>query len=53
MHPWLKGIQVCLNEGPYLYLIGDNYEIKDILTKFSSPELLGQFQANLAQYTFG
>ena len=26
-HPWVKGIQVCSNEGPCPFLMGDNYEI--------------------------
>ena len=30
MHPWVKGTQVCSNEGPHLYPRGDNYEIAKI-----------------------
>ena len=26
-HPWVMGIQVCLNEGPLLFPRGDNYGI--------------------------
>ena len=26
-HPWVKGIQVCSNEGPRPFTRGDNYEI--------------------------
>ena len=29
-HPWVKGIQVCSNEGPHLFPRGDNYEIAKI-----------------------
>ena len=29
MHPWLKGIQICSNEGPCPFPRGDNYEIED------------------------
>ena len=30
MHPWVKGIQVCSNEGPSPFPRGDNYEIAKI-----------------------
>ena len=29
-HPWVKGIQVCSNEGPRPFPRGDNYEIVKI-----------------------
>ena len=29
-HPWVKGIQVCSNNGPRLFPRGDNYEIVKI-----------------------
>ena len=29
-HPWVMGIQVCSNEGPCPFPIGDNYEIEKI-----------------------
>ena len=29
-HPWVKGIQVCSNEGPHLFPRGHNYEIVKI-----------------------
>ena len=29
-HPWVKGIQVCSNEGPYPFPRGDNYKIAKI-----------------------
>ena len=37
-HPWVKGIQVCSNEGPQPLTRGDNYEIAKIctLTKFKN-----------------
>ena len=35
-HTWVNGIQVCSNEGPGLFLRGDNYEIAKILTSFST-----------------
>ena len=50
--PWVKGIQVCSNEGPVLFPTGDNYEIAktiDEILKSPSQETLGQFQPNLAQ----
>ena len=28
MHPWVKGIQVCLNEGPNPFPRGDYYKIR-------------------------
>ena len=43
-HPWVKGIQVCSNEGPHPFPRGDNYEIAkyiDEIKKSSSPEPLG------------
>ena len=52
-HPWMKGIQVCSNEGSRPFPRGDNYEIEKIhwqnKKKSSSPETLSQFQPNLAQ----
>ena len=57
MHPWVKGIQICSNEGPLPFPRGDNYEIAKIhwqnFKKSSSPEPLGQFQPNLAQSILG
>ena len=29
-HPWVKGIQVCSNEGPHPFLRGDNNEVEEI-----------------------
>ena len=29
-HPWVKGIQVCLNEGPCPFPRANNYEIAKI-----------------------
>ena len=29
-HPWLKGTQICSNEGPRPFLRGDNSEIAKI-----------------------
>ena len=56
-HPWLKGIQVCSNEGPRPLRRGDNYEKVKIhfneILKSSSPEPLGQFQPILAQSILG
>ena len=56
-HPWVKEIQVCSNEGPSPFRMGDNSEIaKNTLTKFKiycSYEPLCQFQANLAQSILG
>ena len=56
-HPWIKGIQFCSNQGPWLLPRGDNYEYgENTLTKFkksSSQEPLGQFQPNFAQSIFG
>ena len=52
MHPGVKGIQICSNEGQYPFPRGDDYEIAKIHWRNgekSSPELLGQFQTNLAQ----
>ena len=46
MHPWLKGIQVCSNEGPPAFPRGDNYEIPKKKLKSSTPEPLGQYQPN-------
>ena len=43
-HPWVKGIQVCSNEGPHPFPREDNYEIAkyiDKIKKSSSPEPLG------------
>ena len=37
MPPWLKGIQVCSNEGPHPFPRGDNYEIaKNTLMNFKN-----------------
>ena len=33
MHLWMKGIQVCLNEGPFPFPKGDNSEIAKIHTR--------------------
>ena len=44
MHPWVKGIQVYLNEVPRPFPREDNFEIAKIIDeikKFSSPEPLG------------
>ena len=35
-HLWMKGIQVCLNEGPGPFPRGDHYEIEKTLTKFKN-----------------
>ena len=29
-HPWVKGIQICSNEGPRLFPRGDNWEVLEI-----------------------
>ena len=29
-HTWVKGIQVCSNDGPYPFPRGDNYKIAKI-----------------------
>ena len=47
-HPWVKGIQVCSNEGSRPFPRGDNNVIAKILwqnlfQKSFSPETLGQF----------
>lgn len=50
MHPWVKGVQVCLNKGPHPFERGDKKTVKkynDKILKFSSPEALGQYQPNL------
>ena len=43
IHPWVKGMQVCSNEGPRPFSRGDNFEIVKYL------EQLGHFPPNLAQ----
>ena len=49
-HPWVKGIQVCSNEGPRPFPRGDNYEIaKNKLTKFKKNLLLQNHWANFNQ----
>ena len=59
MHPWVKGIQVCLNEGPnpIRFPGGDYYKNSENtltkLKKISSPEPLSQFQPILAQSILG
>ena len=55
MHPWAKRIQVCSNEGPCPFPIGDNFISKntDDTFKSSSLEPLGQIQPNLAQCILG
>ena len=55
-HPWVKGSQVCSNEGPCPFPRGDKNEIAkviDEIKKYSSPEPLSQFQPNMAQCIFG
>ena len=55
-HPWVKGIQVCSNEGPRPSPRGDTYEIVKIHgrnLKIISPEPLSQFQPNLVQNILG
>ena len=49
---WVKGIQVCSNEGPRPSPRGDDYKIAKI-KKSSSTETLSQFQPNLAQCIIG
>ena len=53
MHPWVKGIQVCLNEGPNPFPRGDYYKNNENTLKkikqISSPEPLSQFQPILVQ----
>ena len=51
-HPWVMGIQVCSNEGPNPFPRGYNSKIAKYKNS-SSPELLGQFQPNLAQSILG
>ena len=49
MHPWVKGHQVCSNEGPCPFPSGDYYEIaKNILTNFKNL-LLQNHWANFNQ----
>ena len=55
-HPWIKGNQVCSNEGPHPFPRGHNYERVKIHwqnLKSSSPEPLDLFQPNLAQSILG
>ena len=48
-HSWVKGIQVCSNEGPRPFPRGDNYEIaKNTLTKLKNL-LLQNHWANFIQ----
>ena len=51
IHPWVKGIQVCSNEGLRPFLRKLRKCIDDF--KKSSPEPLGQFQPNLAKIILG
>ena len=56
VHPWVKGSQVCSNEGPHLFPGGDNYKIAKIhlrRIKVFFSKSLGQFQPNLAQCILG
>ena len=53
-----EGNSSCLNKGPLLFPRGDNFQIVKIhkiedLNKSSSPEPLGQFQANLQKASRG
>ena len=48
-HPWMKGIQVCSNEGPRLFPRGDNYEIVKIHWRNWKNLLLQNHWANLNQ----
>ena len=48
-HPWVKGIQVCSNEGPHPFPRGDNYEnSENTLTKFKTL-LLKNYRADFNQ----
>ena len=50
MHPWVKGIQVCLNEGPNPFPRGDCYKISEnTLTKLKK-SLLQNCSANFNQF---
>ena len=51
IHPWVRGIQVCSNEGLRPFLRKLRKCIDDL--KKSSPEPLGQFQPNLAKIILG
>jgi hypothetical protein len=51
-YPWVKGIQICSNEGDNPSPRGDNSERVKMHRKFkkkSSPEPSGQNQSNLVQ----
>jgi hypothetical protein len=55
-HPWVKGIQVCSNEGDFSSPRGDNSRrIKKHRTflKSTSPEPASQIQSNLVQIILG
>ena len=50
MHPWVKGIQVCLNEGPNPFRRGDYYKnSKNTLTKLKK-SLFQNHWANFNQF---
>ena len=43
-HPWVKGIQVCSNEGSFPFPRGDNYKlVKNTLMKFKIHLLRNQW----------
>ena len=56
-HPWVKRIQVCLNEGSHPFPRGDNNEINTkLLTKFKIILLYnqhGKFEPNSVQSILG
>ena len=47
--PWVMGIQVCSNEGPRLFPMGDNYEIAKIHCKILKILRLQNHWANFKQ----
>ena len=51
-HPWVKGIQVCSNEGHCLFPRTDNFETAKIHWQ-NLKKQLGQFKPNLAQTILG
>jgi hypothetical protein len=51
-HPWMKGIQICSNEGDKPSPRGDNSKRVKIHWS-SSPEPAGQNQSNLIQIILG
>ena len=55
MHPWVKGIHVCWNEGPHPFTSGDNSQNVKLYWKYLKIffRTTGPIQPNLAQSILG